>query len=574
MYGVSEAYKTAMQRPVHRFKLVGTVGETEFTETDVLTGSLSITNQFSSGSDFKIGSVVIGTMACTFLRTIQNVNEGDLITLSEGLRLADRSYEYVPLGVFKVAEASRVASGTVVKAYDAMANFDKNFPLSNTFGTPYALAELACEACGVELGMTEAEMKNLPNGLIQLNLYPENDISSWRDFLYWLSQACACFCTIDRAGKLVFRRFTGTPVDAIDSSHRFQGASFSNFSTKYTGVSFVNLGDKTTSYYGMEQDDGLTYNMGGNPFLQYGSAEDKEAMRRAVLNGFGGLEFTPFNATVRVGGVYDLGDVLTQSGGIGAGSRVCVMRYVWKYGKYQMEGVGKNPALASAKSKVDKQIQGLISSTQQEILQYYVYSNAERISIGNGEQKKIIDIRFASARESTVLFQAEILLTSTAIDETTVCNVIYKYNSSVVAEWKPVETYFDGKHILHLLYPIKIDTAMVSRLEVLLNLSGGGVVINAGDIRSMAYGQGLVGASEWDGLIELTDEIGIMQVSSMGRVSAMGLTESSIFAFQTPESAGPSDTISIISVIPMQKVSMMGLVHEEVETTLKEVEET
>ena len=67
-----------------------------------------------------------------------------------------------------------------------------------------------------------------------------------------------------------------------------------------------------------------------------------------------------------VGALFDLGDVIQHTEGLAEDASVsCVMRYVWKYyGGYQMEGVGKNPALASAKSKTDKQIQGLASTAR------------------------------------------------------------------------------------------------------------------------------------------------------------------------------------------------------------------
>lgn len=46
------------------------------------------------------------------------------ITPLLGLKLADGTFEDVPLGVFTVAEAEWTVSGTVVKAYDHMAKFD------------------------------------------------------------------------------------------------------------------------------------------------------------------------------------------------------------------------------------------------------------------------------------------------------------------------------------------------------------------------------------------------------------------------------------------------------------------
>ena len=91
----------------------------------------------------------------------------------------------------------------------------------------------------------------------------------------------------------MFRAYGDTVVDTIDSKHRFTGASFSDFETRYTGLSCVNIGDKTTSYYGMEVDDALTYNLGSNPFLQYGVDDAKEEMRRAILHSLQNICYVP-----------------------------------------------------------------------------------------------------------------------------------------------------------------------------------------------------------------------------------------------------------------------------------------
>lgn len=94
----------------------------------------------------------------------------------------------------------------------------------------------------------------------------------------------ACFATADRDGKIVFRPYTDEVTDTIDAEHRFSGASFSDFVTRYTGLSVVNMADGMTNYYGVEPDDALTMNLGSNPFLQYGVENTKEQMRRSILD--------------------------------------------------------------------------------------------------------------------------------------------------------------------------------------------------------------------------------------------------------------------------------------------------
>lgn len=566
MYGVSAAYKTAMQQPVHRFKIAGTVGGAAFTEADVLAGSLSITNQFSSGQDFKIGSVVIGSLSCTFIRGSGIVvAENDVITLSEGLQLSDTTYEYVPMGVFVVAEANRTAAGTVVKAYDLMTLFDKDFPYDTTYGTAYDILHMACQECDATIGMTQADMQALPNGTRIFTLYSENDIETWRDLIYWLAQAMACFATMDRSGRLVFRSFAGSAVDEIDSTRRFKGASFSNFLTKYSGISIENLTDGTTSYYGLPDDQYLTYNLGKNPFLQYGEIEVRDAMRMETLTGLSAVEFTPFKAKTRVGGAYDLGDILTHSEGLGADSQVCVMRFVWKYGKsYEAEGVGKNPRLASAKSKTDKDISGLINrSTQEDKIQHYLFINSSNIVVSDGETKEIIDIRFTTNKKTVVLFHAEILADAdTGQNDTLLAEFSYRFNEIDMAYYKPRQTMIDGKHIVHLFYPFEINDVSMNHLEVFLTASGGAISINAGEIRADVYGQGMAATSAWDGLIDVRQEISLSNLGVSSGVTGVSVIESISANTQEPVGDSIEQEIGVATMGVSVGILMVGFTED------------
>ena len=50
---------------------------------------------------------------------------------------------------------------------------------------------LCSTACGVELAQTQAEIEALPNGSELLSIYPENDIETYRDVLYFTAQVLA-----------------------------------------------------------------------------------------------------------------------------------------------------------------------------------------------------------------------------------------------------------------------------------------------------------------------------------------------------------------------------------------------
>ena len=178
MYAVSQSYIEAMHRPIQRPKLTGTIGETAFEKSDILSGSFTLSGQCSDTSNVQIGQVYITELKMTLV----NKQKFDRYTLkgaqlipSFGLRVASGFYEYVPLGVFTINQASWGASGVEITAYDNMAKFDRSFSTSTLFGTPYELTRLACESCNVELGMRKDEFSSFTNGTEKITLYAEHD---------------------------------------------------------------------------------------------------------------------------------------------------------------------------------------------------------------------------------------------------------------------------------------------------------------------------------------------------------------------------------------------------------------
>ena len=182
------------------------------------------------------------------------------------------AYEEVPMGVFYVAEANRKIKTLELKAYDAMLNLEKNFNKGLSSAFPYDFLSLLSKACHVELAQTKEEIENLTNGTELLGIYQENDIETWRDFLYYLAQALGCFSMIDRNGKLQLIPYGIEDSKTVDSRHRYT-STFSDFVTRYTAVSSTNKKTDIAEYYSVKPDDGLTMNLGVNPLLQFGLEE-------------------------------------------------------------------------------------------------------------------------------------------------------------------------------------------------------------------------------------------------------------------------------------------------------------
>ena len=564
MYPVSNDYLTAIKAPAVKSRIRGTIGAVSFTEDNILQGSFSITNQNSGDEAVQIGTVYIGELDITLVGlTLSRYSlNGVAITPEFGLLLPDESYEDVPLGVFYIGEANYTREGLQIRAYDAMSMLDKPCRLSTTLGTPFELASLMALNCGITLANTDQEFEALPNGDQTLSLYIEgSDIETWRDFASWLAQACGCYVTANRSGEIEFRSYGTTVVDTLSTSNRFLEASYSDYETKYTGMYVTNLADQTMTYYSNEPDDGLTYEMGANPFLQYGTTETVTAQRRAVLAALAVIDYVPFTIETVSNPMYDLGDIISLPGGRGDATKLfCVNKYTWTFhGGMQLVGVGDNPALINARSKVDKDITGLQNAVSDVELRHMIFENATALSIADAARVKVLRLYFNMDRESYLSIDMEFLLTTEAsqgitsvavVDPdtgdvtvtttlpTTLVQTEYYFDGAQIIGHNPELTCIDGKHVLR----VRWDSLSVENgahvFEVWMSADGGAVSIPVAGINAWIDGTGLGGEAPWDG------NLTIEEVYTPLTFEVVSLTEAVSVAKQTPTAKTFSDTVS------------------------------
>lgn len=524
MYNVSQGYINALDKPINDYRLKLNIDGVNYDESVVIQSSLTVTNQCSEGDEVKIGSVYTGELKLTVKSglVIRGTWENAKITVEEGMNIAPDGqtpvYEYVPLGIYYVSEANHTDEGVQIVAYDAMLKFDKSWNITSTIGSPYSILRMLCQDCRVSLGMTQAQIEALTNGTQPLSLYSENDCQTYRDVLFWLAQTLASFCTIGRDGKLYLRQYKRAETDTIDETMRFEGSSFSDFVTRYSGVAYTDIASQEYKYYHLEEDTFLTYNLGSNPFMQYGTESTRKQMALNILNALQAIRYTPFQTQYLNTPAYDLGDVIVNEGGIGEGAVGCIMLFEYNYSTgFRVEGFGANPALATARNKTDKDIAGLMSKTDKNNIQFYTFKNAEEHIISDGEEEELIYIRFTTMEAKQVTFQAEILADAEATVDEVVAKVKYYLDGALITDYIPTETWTeDGKHIINLYYMIDVEPNTLYRWQVLLESDGGTITVPAEHARGTIWGQGLVAVGSWDGYIDLDDKISPIQLRRIG----------------------------------------------------------
>ncbi len=588
MYPVSETFLQAVQGNTRKYYWTGkitTAGGVEypFTQEDIVKGSGYITAQCCGNSEIELGAVYAAEMGISLFMDIDRYTLEDAkVELTYHLRLADGTYEEVPMGIFEVSEANRTAHVLELKAYDYMLRFDRAFNGFETIGTAYGMMALCSTACGVELAQTQAETEALPNGSELLSIYPENDIETYRDVLYFTAQVLGGFYCVNRDGKLEFRQYGEIPVMAIQQKHRFS-SSFSDFVTRYTAVSSTNLRTQTSEYYALETDDGLTMNLGANPLLQFGLEETREELCRNILTSLSVVNYVPFDSDTIGNPALDLGDVLTFSGGQADAQQItCVTSFTVKIGGRQsLKCVGKNPRLSQAKSKNDKNISGLLNQIEAGKIGIHTFTNASEYTIGETDVR-IISIEFASKEENHAQFFGQVVVdvvadtversanaagtivvpfpeaftdigteedadtstdtaeeapsgkTEVSVDVSlpviwtedgkAVCYVTFELNNAEILLHHPVETWHSGKHILSLYYPIEnIVPNITNTFNVYLRMEGGSGSVEIGGCIASISGQAMAAAAAWDGRIDIEETSALFSVS--GGLQTRGFTE-------------------------------------------------
>ena len=222
-------------------------------------------------------------------------------------------------------------------------------------------------------------------------------------------------------------------------------------------------------------------------------------------------------------------------------------------GKQSLKGVGKNPRIASAKSKNDKNITGLLNTAEENKIIYYSFVNVSDYTIGQ-KQTEIISIEYVAVEDTTAMFMAQIILNavSDGEDAAVVLKITYKKGLEEVTTFYPVETYQNGIHTMALIYPLSVTGETDNNFSVYMNIeSGGSVKIGAGNIRATISGQGLAaGFNEWDGKITITETVGNTIFWENGKYSVDNFINTVTSLQQNPINPPVAETVGRIEIIP------------------------
>jgi len=588
MYAVSQAFLNAVKANTRKYYWTGRITTKggavyDFDQDDIVKGSGVITSQCCGSTEIELGTVYAAELDITLFSEINRYTlEDALVEMFYHLKISDSTdssdldedydqavgadgiYEKIPMGIFEVSEANRKVKSLELKAYDYMVRFEKHFSATDSIGNAYDFMTLCATACDVDLAQDRETIEAMPNGSENLSIYPDNDIETFRDVLYYVGQVLGGFFVINREGELELRKYGSQAALLVERRHRFS-SSFSDFITRYTAVSSTNMRTQIAEYYHLDPDDGLTMNLGVNPLLQFGLDETRRELCANILDDLSVVNYVPFDSDTIGNPALDVGDILSFSGGQADVTKIaCITSNTVKIGGRQtIKCVGKNPKLSQAKSKNDKNISGLLAQIEAGKIGIHTFTNASAFTVRD-QDTRIISIEFATSEDNHAQFfgqvivnvsadpvtrtasaSGDVVIPSVVVDEpepldpdnpevignteeqtvavslpvswtedgVAVVTFTFEFNDEIVLVHHPVETWHSGKHTILLYYPIEnVIANYTNTFNVYMKVTGGSGTVDTGWCVASVSGQSMGASAAWDGTItieEYIDKVGI-----------------------------------------------------------------
>lgn len=562
----------------------GTVASHPFTTEDFLAGSLSITKQSSDSSDFKIGGVYVGEMKISFLKNSQLFETmsgnwlGAEIVLNFDIKVGDNSWESIPLGTYYVAQADRTVEGMSLKCYDGMSKLGASISGVSFAGSFWKILNTIANKCEIVLGQTREEIEIFINTDLSYNLYPENDCSTYRDVLYWLTQIIGGFAYFNYENKLIIRDYgasdygsTGQADFEIDSFHRTKDTKIADYYNDYQELLLTHTDDGLEYYHQtFSLESGRVYHLGENPFLQFEYGYQNYACGN-IITSLRLYKFFPSETVIPCDPRIELGDRYRIAGGMAYNEMSCVQYINFRFGKSMtIKCFGKNPTLGDASSTTSS---GSKTSTGDQVrsktMTYFSNTNPNAITIERGDDPtRIVYTSFSADVKTFVDMWQAIKYTATFNDSSPGDAYIkaYLYMDNTLLEFQPEFLIANGgissltqTDTFTINAFRQLDTTGRHTWEIYLDVLDDSnkldsITIAIGDSNGILRGQGLNDESSWDGVISI--------VESVRKVQAYGgqfktIVESDInVETKNPTKIELSMTVPTNFTLPMQMKSL------------------
>lgn len=569
----------------------------EITEKDIIPESFGFDNKAVNGNDFGFGGIYVGELCMTIKKDINRYSlYGAELKFSYFQTCSDGTVQEIPLGLYYVYDAIRTKKLIQLKAYDKMTAFDAQVEETTT-GFVVDILHFICDKCGMELGHTDEEIQSFTNSEWWLTLDAEH-ISTYREALSQLATICGRFCTINRYGKLVLVPFGATSQETISARRRTdsQIQDFSTVFCAIKARFLANQNYYPYTETDESVKKGLELDLGDISIFQ-GEDYSKHSILQNLLGLLVNMVYVPTEFSMLSDPSIELGDCLTLENVNNSTESVVtqVHSLSWKYhSTMKVTCYGSDPMLDGVVSKDNKIITQLEGSIASKDMIVKSYTNSKKLTISDSKEVEIISMNFATTKETTVLFMTTIPFEASldgvmafryyldGVEVSKVKQYVDRGNHVVtLMEYFPMSA--DGRSTLQvtgiseafesdvrkqnakiLSFKDWIDhqtvTTVTTTTSTITNAETGEVIstslsestfgyeykeqpvdatvasfgIEKSTVRAVLFAQGLAGQGQWDGTINLTEDIKPVKfILDMFKVGTM--TDRVVVQKQTPE---------------------------------------
>lgn len=414
MYQVGNTYETNMKNGKYdpNRTITGTITLTNGTVLQIndavlKTNTLNINNSCATNS-LEIGSTNVGQCSFEFNTSVYIYDLYD----AEIKLYYDAWGEHIPLGVFFVTEATRKTSSWLnIKAYDSMSKFDENIGNFSTNGPAYAVLSWLCRQTGITLGNTEAEINEMVNHDVILNI-SSNTYNTYREALKDAAAVLGGFATIDRYGQLKIVQYRDTKNYTLANKERIT-ATISEYKTF---ISEIDITVDSVSYKSAtSQNDGLSYSL-TNKMIK-GLVSTIQPIIDNILDAVKAVKYTPATYQILYNPIFDLGDmveVLADGKVVKTKTLTVLTSFSFVFhGTSTIAGVGESIFLARrSKSKANTAEDSAIATAKNNGTYIETYENIEAYTIGT-TRKKIVEIEYGNGSADVIVLHGQCCINCT-----------------------------------------------------------------------------------------------------------------------------------------------------------------
>ena len=200
MYAVSDNYKNRIAENGRLFKGEVKVGETLFTDDDII--SIELEESTTTGSNFEVGSIIANKLVVEIKTNKLLVYDGATVIPKLSLEVSEGSFETVPLGKFKVFKPTINKDRVTLECYDDMMKLEYGFfPKSQSDSISSFIAQIK-DKTGLDIkGVFPADTVTMPSGI------------TYRQAIGHIASYLGKFARFNRDGSLELSGYRGSVSD-------------------------------------------------------------------------------------------------------------------------------------------------------------------------------------------------------------------------------------------------------------------------------------------------------------------------------------------------------------------------